>query len=322
MGGDSSATLGWRQHGQFVGAGGGIGAPSAHLVPFSWLLFGSVKASATDRAEALASKTIEHVTDPAETCTTVTGGQQTKGALPVTSDRFDGAIYSSRGRGYARYNEDGAELFRDERGHLYAAVFDQAGGLGGKVRGEGSAVAAKSIFSAFRKIATAAPGQSDVPALLSRGVLDAHEKLVARRQGEVTTAVAVVLEPGRARLVNSGDSAAMHFDREGTGKTHTEKHEVTTAGGIGCLTHAVGLEPEGPSPDTYEWALAAGDWIVLCSDGLLDSGMPLDEIGAMMREADNAEAFVNTLATKVLKRMALMQAKPDNLTIVAVNVLE
>ncbi len=290
-------------------------------MPFSWLLFGSVKASATDRAEALASKTIEHVTDSTTSCTTITGGKQTKGALPVTSDLFDAAIYSSRGRGYARYNEDGAQLFRDERGHLYAGVFDQAGGLGGKVRGEGSALAAKALFGAFRKVATAKPGTSDIPALLTQGVQDAHQALIGRRQGEVTTAVAVIAEPGRARLVNSGDSAAMLFDAQGEGKTHTAKHEVTTAGGIGCLTHAVGLEPEGPSPETYEWGIAKGDWLVLCSDGLLDSGMPLDELGRMMREADNAEAFVNALATKVLKRMALMQAKPDNLTIIAVNVL-
>ncbi len=290
-------------------------------MPFSWLLFGSVKASATERAEALASQTIEHVTDSTSVVTTVTGGKQTKGALPVTSDLFDGAIYSSRGRGYARYNEDGAQLFRDERGHLYAAVFDQAGGLGGKVRGEGSGLAAKAVFTAFRKVATAKPGTVDVPSTLEAGVTEAHRALVARKQGEVTTSVALIAEPGRARLVNSGDSAAMLFDREGAGKTHTEKHEVTTAHGIGCLTHAVGLEPEGPSPDTYEWPLAAGDWIIMCSDGLLDSGLPLDELGKMMRDADNAEALVNAVATKVLKRMALMQAKPDNLTILAINVL-
>lgn len=290
-------------------------------MPFSWLLFGSVKASATDRAEALASQTIEHVSDSTTAPTTITGGKQTKGALPVTSDLFDGALYSSRGRGYARYNEDGAQLFRDERGHVYAAVFDQAGGLGGKVRGEGSALAAKAIFTAFRKIATAANGAVDVPATLTAGVEDAHRALVARRQGEVTTSVALIAEPKRARLVNSGDSAAMLFDKTGAGKTHTEKHEVTSVHGIGCLTHAVGLEPEGPSPDTYEWPLAEGDWIILCSDGLLDSGLPLDELGKMMRDAENAEALVNAIATKVLKRMALMQAKPDNLTIVAVNVL-
>lgn len=289
-------------------------------MPFSWLLFGSVKASPTDRAEALASKTIEHLVDPGSAPTFVSGGKQTKGALPVSTEHFDAAVYTSRGRGYARYNEDGAELFRDEAGRLFTGVFDQAGGLGGKVRGEGSGLAAKAIFKAFRKIATARPGTVDVREALVDGIFDAHRALVARQQGEVTTAVAMVAEDGLAKLVNSGDSAALHFDRDGVGKTHTEKHEVTSPHGIGCLTHALGLVPEDPAPDTYEWPLESGDWIILCSDGLLDSGLAIAELGQMMRDAEDAEDFVNRLATKVLKRMALMQAKPDNLTVVAVHV--
>lgn len=287
-------------------------------MPFSWLLFGSVKASATARAEALASRTIEHMNDPNDAPTLVTGGKQTKGALPICSDLYDAAIYSSRGRGYARYNEDGAELFTDERGNMYAAVFDQAGGLGGRIRGAASDLAAKKVFTAFRKIATAAPNSLDLSIPLIDAINDAHESLVARGEGEVTTAVTVVAEKGRAILVNSGDSAAIQFDKNGAGKTHTDKHEVTSPMGIGCLTHAVGLVPEEPEPTAYEWPIETGDWLVLCSDGLLDAGLAVDELGGMLARAETAEAAVNEIATKVLKRMTLMQAKPDNLTIVAI----
>src|SRR5262245_60907936 len=121
---------------------------------FSWLGFGALRASEPERQAALEGSRIEMLASPGTAATLVAGGRQTKGALPVRTPHFDGAIYSSRGRGYARYNEDGAELFCDERGRMYAAVFDQAGGLGGVVRGEASQLAAVRVFRAFRRIAT------------------------------------------------------------------------------------------------------------------------------------------------------------------------
>lgn len=253
----------------------------------------------------------------------VVGNRQTKGALPVHSEYFEGALFTHRGRGYARYNEDGAGLFKDGQGHLYAAVFDQAGGLGGNVRGQGSAVAARVALETFQKLATARPPADGEPVSLRvghalvEGLATAHDTLVARHQGEVTTAVLAVAHRDTLVIASSGDSAAVHLDAGGLPLDETEKHEHPTPFGTAALTHAVGLTPEGPDPKVVCWRLELGHWLVMCSDGLLDSGLTPGAWGEMLSEARSPEAGVNAMAGRVLKRMALLQAKPDNLTIVA-----
>lgn len=288
---------------------------------FPFFGFGRVQASPADRADAAATKALEHLDAPEDVFTLVAGGRQTRGALPVRTRRFDGAIYSSRGRGYARYNEDGAGLYADEAGYLYASVFDQAGGLGGTIRGAASEVAAHKAFRAFRKIATG-PESADLSQILVQDAIGgAHEALIARQEGEVTTAVLAVCRKGRVHLVTSGDSAAFHFDAQGRPLGQTVKHEVPTPYGVGALTHAVGLEPEGHHAETYTWSLAPGHWVLMASDGLLDAGLSVDDWAEVLLESGGAEAAVNALAQRVLRRMALMQAKPDNLTIVAFRAL-
>lgn len=100
----------------------------------------------------------------------------------------------------------------------------------------------------------------------------------------------------------------------------TDKHEAQSPFGVGCLVHAVGLTPEGPASDSYEWPLNEGDWLVLGSDGLLDAGLDLRTIGETLAGAKSAEVGVNRVARTVLRRMTFLQGKPDNLTIVAVRV--
>jgi len=285
---------------------------------FSWFGFGALKAPDTERQAALEGSRIEKLSSPRSAATLVAGGRQTKGALPVHTRAFDGAIYSSRGRGYARYNEDGAELFCDERGRMYAAVFDQAGGLGGVVRGEASQLAAVRVFRAFQKIAT---GKNVDPAqAIYDEMMIAHEELIHRGQGEVTTAVTAVAGDGKFVIVNSGDSGALHFSKDGVFKMRTEMHEHDLPFAVGCLTHAVGLVPEGAAPDAYEWTYETGDWLILCTDGLLDSGLAAEEIGSTLVSSASAEDALNTLCKKILRLMTTLRAKPDNLTVVAIHV--
>ena len=295
--------------------------PGSDKVPLSWLRFGEPRAPMAERTAALCTPPLEQLpfTDPSgssEIATMIVGNRQTKGALPVASEHFDAALFTHRGRGYARYNEDGAGLFRDERGHLYAAVFDQAGGLGGDIRGQASALAAEKALKSFRKIATGRPGQ-DIAKALAEGLSEAHDALVERRQGEVTTAVVAVAQEDTIILATSGDSAAIHLSAEGRPLDETVKHEHSTPYGVSALTHAVGLTPEGPNTQIASWRLDPGQWVIMCSDGLLDSGLPPEAWGEILSTAESAEAGVNTLAGRVLKRMTLLQAKPDNLTIVA-----
>jgi serine/threonine protein phosphatase PrpC len=145
----------------------------------------------------------------------------------------------------------------------------------------------------------------------------AHDALVDRAEGEVTTAVSAIVRPGSALLVNSGDSGAFRLDKEGRVKEHTIMQELGPPH-AGCLAHAVGLVPEGCSPEVYRWALEPGEWLLLASDGLLDAGLSEDDVTSLVQDAKNAEEAVNRLCTTVLRRMATFRAKPDNLSIVAV----
>jgi serine/threonine protein phosphatase PrpC len=287
----------------------------------SWLPFGFVRASASARKAALSSARIDRLETSEGAATFIAGGAQTEGALPVATPYFEAAVFSSRGRGYARYNEDAAGLFCDQRGFLYALVLDQAGGLGGRVRGQGSQVAACHIFDGCQKIARAADLAATDPLEPLRLAFDrAHRVLVQREEGEVTTAVALVFEPGRALLINSGDSGALHFGADGKIKGRTRLQELDGAN-LGCLEHGLGLVPEGASPEEYRWDLEPNDWIVAATDGLLDAGIGEDALGKLLTSASSAEQAVNRVATIVLRRMGTFRAKPDNLTLVAVRVL-
>lgn len=281
----------------------------------SWLPFGFVRASASARRAALQSSFIDEIDTPDGSATLIAGGRQTEGALPVSTPHFEAALYCSRGRGYARYNEDAAGLFCDRQGDIYAFVLDQAGGLGGQVRGQASQIAANHIFDACQRLAKS----NDLDALTQLEIAydRAHRVLVQREEGEVTTAVAAVIRSDTALLLNSGDSGAIHFDRRGLIRAKTRPQELDGLN-IGCLEHALGLVPEGASPEAYTWEIEPGDWLLLSTDGLSDSGLEDMELGKILAGSSSPEDAVNKICTMVLRRMGTFRAKPDNLTVVAV----
>lgn len=285
----------------------------------SWLGFGALRATPADRERAAALGPIEEL-EPIESAVTfVARGAQTRGALPLSTERLDAALFSSRGRGYAPYNEDGAVLFRSSSGNLYLAVFDQAGGLGGSVRGAASGLAAARVSRCFRSLAPRQLEGSAVLAELKGALEETHLALVGRGEGEVTTGVvAVVTTGGDVLLATSGDSAALRFADDGEFREMTPVHGLEGPLGAGCLTHALGLMPEGPDVHSLRWHIGPGETLVLCSDGLLDSGVDRTEIGSLLSRATTMEDGVNELAGRVLRRMSLYRAKPDNLTMVAV----
>jgi serine/threonine protein phosphatase PrpC len=286
----------------------------------SWLPFGFVRASASARNAAQSSGRIDEIDSPEGAATFIAGGLQTKGALPVGTSLFDGAVYCSRGRGYARYNEDAAGLFADSASRLYGFVLDQAGGLGGKVRGQGSQVAANHIFDACQRVArSGATGSDEVFKELNVAYERAHKVLVQRAEGEVTTAVAACFLGDALLILNSGDSGAIHFSKDGAVKNATRPQELGPPN-AGCLEHAVGLVPEGPNPERYIWALAPGDWIMFGSDGLFDSGLDEKDFGRLLVASSSAEDATNRVCTTVLRRMGTFRGKPDNLTAVVVRI--
>ncbi|MCB9655920.1 MAG: SpoIIE family protein phosphatase, partial [Deltaproteobacteria bacterium] len=257
-------------------------------------------------------------------------------------------------------------------GDVYAAVLDQAGGLGGDRRGEASALAAETIFEALKARYGAAlhdraddamndwtsglannrmpndraatdraatdraaierdrekASASDV-ACLTGAYAKAHDRLVSRRQGEVTTAISLrahsLARGGSAALlavlVNSGDSGAFLLDSAGKVKERTQLQEWTRSPQVGALTHAIGLVPEGPAPESYVWEVEEGDWLLLCSDGLLDAGLGAAGVAKILKLSTSAEEAANRLCLRILRRMVFLLAKPDNLSVVLLRAL-
>lgn len=281
-------------------------------------LFSRPKARPEAAKAAEEQATIEALESP-EQATMVAGGRELRGALGRQTPLYEAAVYSSRGRGYASYNEDAACLFDDAQGAVYAAAFDQAGGLGGTVRGAASELAAHRFFSAFQRIAC---GQLDPPAALKSAMESSHEALVARGEDEVTTAVALAAGPSAAFLATSGDSGALHFSAEGDLIEEATRHHRRTLSGVYGITHALGLHPEGADPEAYVWQVKPGEALLLCSDGLLDAGIPTDALGGMLLRPATAVDAVNAIVRKVLRRMIWLQAKPDNLTLVLLRARE
>jgi serine/threonine protein phosphatase PrpC len=284
----------------------------------SWLPFGRLRAPHKDRTSALEAPAIESVEAPEDTATFIAGGEETRGALPVLTESLEGAVFSSRGKRYLNYNEDAAFVAKTREGHLCAAVFDQAGGLGGEVRGEASQLAARAVFSAFRTLATDPTSFTPTEAMTD-AIAKAHEALLERRQAEVTTAICCWTTPDRVFLVNSGDSGALHLGGDCVVKNRTSPHSVPSMFRTGYLTHALGLEPEGTSTEAYEWDFAAGDWLVLGSDGFLDAQLSDQELGDLLEPATDAEDAVNFICGHVLRKMATMRSKPDNLSLVVLH---
>ncbi len=281
---------------------------------FAWLMSGSPRTTKNDRKRALAQPPVEDITFAAHHPTLVVGGRQTRGALPLQTSGYSGAVFSSKGRGPYRFNEDAAVLARDGRGRVLAAVFDQAGGLGGDVRGEASALAARTVFESFRGAKD--PG-IEPSAFLVDALWTAHRALLDRRQGEATTAVVAVGLPGSVVIANSGDSGALWF-RKGEGVlAETAPQESLAPATRGRLTHALGLDPEEPSPELYTWSVEPDDWVLIGSDGLLDANLSESDLRELLEGARDPVDFVNRLADIVLKKMEQWAAKPDNLSIVA-----
>ncbi|MBP1758015.1 MAG: protein phosphatase [Firmicutes bacterium] len=143
-------------------------------------------------------------------------------------------------------------------------------------------------------------------------------------QGMGTTLVGAFLEKEVATVINVGDSRAYHINEQGINRV-TRDHSIVEAlvarGSItpeqarvhpqkNLITRALGTSRTVES-DVYETTLKIGDWLLLCSDGLINE-MRDDEIHqAVIGERDPEAA-----CTKLLD-IALAREASDNVTILA-----
>jgi serine/threonine protein phosphatase PrpC len=252
----------------------------------------------------------------------IAGNKETDTVYGLRSPVAGAALHTNRGHNYKDWNEDGGALFADRQGRLFVGVFDQAGGEGSdkNAKGAAAAIAAQALFDFMKPFADEKmpTDRADLPMIAA--ATKAHEALLARQIGEVTTFVSAVIDEDLALIVNIGDSGAMHFTKKGRHLQSTEEQ------GIGrILLEGLGkhyAEGKRPNFHTYRWKLAKGDFLVFCSDGLLDAKLTVDEIGSMLTKAGSAADATRELRDVVSERMKKKKGKPDNLTVIVVRVGE
>ena len=208
-------------------------------------------------------------------------------------------------------------------------LFAVADGLGGQAAGE---VASKLAVEALARCVREPEGDPEPSAdQLRRGVERAHREVVARAKrcdelrGMGTTLVALLVRADRATLAHVGDSRAYLF-REGAARQLTDDHSVVGAllreqrisaaeallhPQRHVLTRALGAEGQ-VVPELGEVTAAAGDVIVLCSDGLT-SHVRDREIGEALAADPDLRTCVDALVA-----LANDRGGRDNITVLAV----
>lgn len=234
--------------------------------------------------------------------------------------RFDGSGASDRGP-VREVNEDA--------GFLGGHVLVVADGVGGSAAGE-----VASATTAYVVSRAVTPGSDPMIALdkaIRRAidVLSGAEAADSHNGGLATTLTALAVDGDRAALVHAGDSRAYllragglarltrdhtyvqrllddGFLEPGAVSTHPWRHVVTRS------IHALPIADD-ERPEYVELALAPGDRVLLCTDGLTDA-LDDERIAALLAIPRPEEA------ARVLVDEALLAGGHDNVTCVVADV--
>ncbi|MDF2839065.1 MAG: Protein serine/threonine phosphatase PrpC, regulation of stationary phase [Evtepia sp.] len=140
--------------------------------------------------------------------------------------------------------------------------------------------------------------------------------------GMGTTLVGAIVQGLQVYVINIGDSRAYHISTDTISRV-TRDHSIVEAlverGNItpeqarqhpqkNLITRALGTSKTAQA-DVYELKMQYGDWLLLCSDGLINE-MPDEEILQVISQGDPTEICCQHLLEIVLDRGA-----PDNVTI-------
>ena len=141
-----------------------------------------------------------------------------------------------------------------------------------------------------------------------------------------TTRVAALADGEEALILNEGDSRAYHLSEEGgivrVTRDHSLVEDLVQRGELtreqarthphkNLITRALGAEPELRA-DVFRQPLAAGDYLLLCSDGLSNV---VSEQELLYEVVHGGEAC--TCCRRLLE-IALHRGAPDNVTAVLI----
>ncbi len=247
--------------------------------------------------------------------------------------RLAAAALTDVGRRRERNQDNVTEYIPPEQDELNqkGALFVVCDGMGGHAAGE---IASEIGVNTIRDVYFSSHDENVISAI-ARAVKAANEKIYANARehpehsGMGTTCVALIINGGRAYIVNIGDSRA-YIARDGKVRQVTQDHSwVAEQVRMGMLTedqarvHAhrnvitrsLGTQPT-ITADLFVETLHDGDRIVLCSDGLHGY---VDE-QAMIR--DIVAQNTPQMTAQTLLDMANENGGPDNISVIVVDVLE
>lgn len=255
--------------------------------------------------------------------------------------RMDVAAQTDIGR-RKKTNEDFYGVFRDDLPDVKlfskGALLMVADGLGGHVGGEiASKLAVNTAKDMLKESMDPPQDPDDEPTPFgamrkwfvraNENVWQTNQELVRAGKPMGTTLVAMLLTPRKAFITNVGDSRCYHI-RDGQILEKTEDHswvdeqvklglmsrsEAETDSRRNYVTRSIGTHPE-VGIDTYTWHVVAGDWLLLCTDGLVNM-VKDSEIKEVFRKPATAAEIAHTLVT-----MANDNGGRDNITVVVANV--
>lgn len=258
--------------------------------------------------------------------------------------RLDIAAQTDIGR-RKRANEDFFAIFREDTPNLKlfkeGSLLCVADGLGGHTSGDIASKLAVKVFVDILKekrpeeIEEAEPDDENGYLPLMRSyitqandsVYQTNKDLVKVGKPMGTTLITALVTPRKIFIGNVGDSRAYHF-RDGEIIEKTEDHswvdeqvklglmtksEAESDSRKNYVTRSIGTHPD-VSVDTYRWHIVPGDWILLCTDGLVN----------MVRDQDIRPHFEgNRSAAEIAGKLidiANDNGGRDNITVVVVHV--
>jgi len=231
--------------------------------------------------------------------------------------------------GLARRENQDAYAVRDddETGFTICVVCDGMGGpRGGKLASE---LAVRTFLAVCQEKLRQAMSAQEVQAIAEEAVAEAnsvvyHYACSGGLRGMGTTLVSAIAWDGQALLSNVGDSRAYLLRANGISrvtKDHSLVERLVERGDItaeearshpnrNLITRALGPEEDvEPLSDSYLVQLSPGDYLLLCTDGLVGTVTDQEMEREVLRGDDN------TCLDRLLA-IAKSQGAPDNVTAV------
>ena len=205
-------------------------------------------------------------------------------------------------------------------------------GMGGVIGGQlASSLAVSTFMEELHKLAHVDMTVEQVREMASYCVTQANTAVYERSRAEGvyrgmgTTLVSAVASPDVAVVCNVGDSRAYHIGAGGITRVtrdHSVVEEMIEAGDItpeearthpsrNLITRALGPD-QNTRCDVFTVALAEGDSLLLCSDGLIVTAEDRELLEIVRAESDGMAALERLLA------LSKSRGAPDNVTAVLI----